>query len=31
MVKATVERKEVLGARDKVAKERCMEIYKEEK
>ena len=31
MVKVAVERKEVLGARDEVAKDRCMEVYKEEK
>ena len=36
MVKDAVERKEVawrevLGARDEVAKDRCMEAYKEEK
>ena len=31
MVKAAVERKEVLRAMDEVAKDRCMEIYKEEK
>ena len=30
-IKAAVERKEVLGVRDKVAKKRCMEIYKEQK
>ena len=30
-VKTAVERKEVLGARDEAAKERCMEPYKEEK
>ena len=29
IVKAAVERKEVLGAMDEVTKERCMEIYKE--
>ena len=36
MVKVSVERKEgawkmVLGARDEVAKEKCIEVYKEEK
>ena len=31
MVEAAVERMEVLGARDKIAKERCMGVYKEEK
>ena len=31
MVKAAVERKEVLGARDEVKKERCMESYREAK
>ena len=30
-VKTETGRKEVLGARDEVAKERCMETYKEEK
>ena len=30
-VKAVVKRKEVLGARDEDARERCLEIYKEEK
>ena len=30
-VKAPVRRKEVLGARDEEAKERCMEAYREEK
>ena len=30
-VKAAVKRKEVLGARDKDAREKCLEIYKEEK
>ena len=30
-VKVAVERKEVLGARDEDAKERCLEVYKEEK
>ena len=31
VVKSAVERKEVLGLRDEVAKDRCIEIYKEEK
>ena len=31
MVKATVERKEVLEARGNVEKDNCMEVYKEEK
>ena len=30
-VKAAVKRKEVLGARDEDASERCLEAYKEEK
>ena len=30
MVKAAVERKEVLGARDEFAKGKCMEVYKVE-
>ena len=30
-VKAAVKRKELLGARDEDARERCLEIYKEEK
>ena len=30
-VKATVKGKEVLGARDKDARERCLEVYKEGK
>ena len=28
MVKAAVERKKVLGAKDEAAKERCMKVYK---
>ena len=31
MIQAAVKRKEVLCARDKVAKERCTKVYKEEK
>ena len=30
-VKAAVKRKEVFGARDEEARERCLEVYKEEK
>ena len=30
-VKAAVKRKEVLGARDEDARERCLQVYKEEK
>ena len=31
MVKGAVERKELLRARDEIAKERCMKVYKKEK
>ena len=31
VIKASFERKVVLGARDEISKERCMEAYNEEK